>query len=445
MKSSNQIILPPYFETSQIKSLAKKLPIPVEKVLLFYSYLMLRNLSKAKRNEVSFKETRVSYAFQIHSEFIKIVQSRNKYTKVIQILVEQNLLKVDQSYSTGNKEGIIKKPGFSKKYQIPKHMLDHHYTKSKIHYTLTTRKAITTKEKMLAYIIKHKKSTIRLSSIAKQILLKSLDNLETQALTSLGRFQKVSGPSMDRYGNRLHSCLTNLKKSFRSEIRFKGSNDPLIELDIKTSQMYFFANLSTEWLDEVLPPYDAIKLYPLIEELQDCHGYQLFRHTVLCKDKDLYNIFKEPLGVSRDDAKKVLFTLFFGSAHIKKENEREQFEKLFPGLLNQVNNFKSIRLEDNQGKNHSNLALILQRMESKMVLEYVIEDIAEQGITHVLTIHDSWYVKQSDALRFKQIANQSFLYYMSSKPNIIPKIYLKNESPQILEDSQLELLSQNGC
>ncbi|MDW3208924.1 MAG: hypothetical protein R8N23_03605 [Reichenbachiella sp.] len=427
MKSSNQIILPPYFETDQIKSLAKKLPIPVEKVLLFYSYLMLRNLSKAKRNEVSYKESRVSYAFQIHSEFIKLMLSRDKYTKVIQILKEQNLLKVDPSYSTGNKEGIIKKPGFTKKYQIPEYLLDHRYTKSKIHYTLTTRKAITTKEKMMAAIIKYKKSTIRLSPIAKKVLLNSLENIETQALTSLGRFQKTSGPSMDRYGNRFHSCLTNLKKGLRSEVNFKGSKEPLVEFDIKTSQMYFFINLSHEWLDAVLPSYDAIKLYTLVDELQKSHSYQQFKNIILDRDQDVYERYGKSLGIIRDDAKTIIFKLFFGSEHIKMEKETQHFEKLFPGLLKEVNKFKTVRLEDNHKKMYSNLALILQRMESKMVLDYIIEDAAEQGITQILTIHDSWFVKQSDAVLFAPITEQGFFYQMGNIPKINQIIYTKKE------------------
>lgn len=424
MANTTHITLPPYFTQDNIDQLAKLVPVHIDRVLLFYSYLMYRNFSEADKNELNFKQSRVSYFHKIHSDILKVIFGRAKYRIVLQILSAHNLLEVNESYWTGVQTESSKYAGYPKAYKIPFELVSPKYENCRLKSNLQDVRTINAKQNLISAIRLGKHNTVRLDEGVKRVLLNSIDNIEANTLPQNKQFELATGPSMCRFGNRLHSCITNLNKKYRTDIRFKGSDEPLTEIDITSSQMYFFVNLRTDLVSEVLPPTDAKLVNQKINSLLKCPGYIKFRYQVLYGDKDIYQEFADEFKIERDEAKELMFTIFFGSKYIKKQDQLAYFENRFPGLLYQLNELKSFKLTDSPSrKTHSNLTLILQRIESKMVLENSIIAAADQGITDILTIHDSWLVKESQAEEFESILTSIFFKRFLAAPEFRIKPY----------------------
>lgn len=224
---------------------------------------------------------------------------------------------------------------------------------------------------------------------------------------------------VDNTGNRLHTNLTNLPKGLREFVTY--DKKPLVSIDIKNSQPYMStAILNKEfWQSRELPQKPTLKrldnkLYSNIREnkrrfnsiIMFLHSSETLYRTDLQIVKfiksvangtfyeelitlfDRHKVFK--VGMTneekRNKAKSLVFTLFFDDPNkIYNRNVNSiynVFKHNFP-VVTKV--FEFVKTN-----NYRNLAIILQKIESYLLLNRVCSVISrENPDIPLFTIHDS--------------------------------------------------------
>jgi hypothetical protein len=217
--------------------------------------------------------------------------------------------------------------------------------------------------------------------------------------------------TVDESGYRLHSNITNLRKSLRKFLRYAGKR--LVAFDLKNSQPFFLNILlsSSFWDGKVqnestnykhlLGPLGTLKGLGMrsakhtltmreLYESQYGSTFALFKKLTL--DGRLYEYLcekhKARIGkvISRDEVKKMIIGLFFD----KNTEEREYSYALeptvreyLPGLIEFCDSFK-------KGSDYNRFALILQNIESTVILRKVCQNIAlKYPNMPLFTVHDS--------------------------------------------------------
>ncbi len=216
---------------------------------------------------------------------------------------------------------------------------------------------------------------------------------------------------VDESGYRVHTNLTNLKKGIRKYVKYKGKN--LVSYDIKNSQPFFLNVLWNEdfWtksklgeritMGKLQNPSGTLRAFhrkapkhPLtmrtFDESQYGKGFQLFKKVTL--DGSLYEFICEKhleltgQVLERYKAKKQLITLLYDTA--KKHRHyvydiEDTIDVVFPGLMDFCNTLKT-------KTDYNKLALLLQNIESTVVLRMVAKNIAQKYPEMPLfTVHDS--------------------------------------------------------
>lgn len=217
--------------------------------------------------------------------------------------------------------------------------------------------------------------------------------------------------TVDVSGFRLHTNISNLRKTLRKHLKYDGKR--LIAYDLKNSQPLFLNALlsPTFWSGKVdsthlnykqlLGPLGTLKglgirsakhTLTMRESFNSQYGPTFQKFKKLTLDGNLYEYLCEKhiesTGevLSRDEVKQMLIGLFFD----KNSQERKYsyvieatVREYFPGLIEFCDSFKR---EDE----HNKFALILQNIESTIILRKVCQIIA---IKHpempLFTVHDS--------------------------------------------------------
>lgn len=127
---------------------------------------------------------------------------------------------------------------------------------------------------------------------------------------------------------------------------------------------------------------------------------------------------------TRAEIKDMMFCVLFSkpTSYLK---EKELFNKHFPTIAAFINDFKI----DN---GYEQFAILLQRIEARVVLDLICPLLIAAGI-FLVTVHDSWIVKDEDVERAKEIINSVF----EIKPN------LKLESFNELREAKIHEFKNN--
>jgi hypothetical protein len=169
----------------------------------------------------------------------------------------------------------------------------------------------------------------------------------------------------DDYG-RIHTNFTVLKNLIRKNC-LTIDGEQLIELDIKNSQPLFLTSI--------------IEQYSLEEIDIDTDEYDRFKELTI--DGNLYDYFIEELNLSsKKMAKMLIYKVLFGKNFEDEQNKK--FKKLFPTIHNFIVSYKKI------SGDYKTMAYILQRKESNLVFNMIIQEIIEKyPYIKLFTIHDS--------------------------------------------------------
>lgn len=222
----------------------------------------------------------------------------------------------------------------------------------------------------------------------------------------------------DNNVHRLHSTLTNLRKDLRNFISYDGRQ--LYGIDVKNCQPYLACLILNPafWTDgSELPvniynlPNNIRNLFTSSKQLQSSvqeffvqtNPNRFEEYVGLVSSGEIYEyiigISAERLGekITREQAKTLMFSILFssnqGSHWSSTIRKMKQFfeQDLFPEVAELFriikNNYKDSRIE----KPHSRLSVILQSIESRIILHRCCRRIWEEGDQSipVFTIHDS--------------------------------------------------------
>lgn len=217
--------------------------------------------------------------------------------------------------------------------------------------------------------------------------------------------------TVDESGFRLHTNISNLRKTLRKHLMFEGKR--LIAYDLKNSQPFFLNALlsPTFWSGKVdsthlnykqlLGPLGTLKglgirsakhTLTMRDFFESQYGSTFQKFKKLTLDGNLYEYLSEKhiesTGelLSRDEVKQMLIGLFFD-----KNSEERRYSygiestvrEHFPGLIEFCDSFK-------RDKEHNKFALILQNIESTIILRKVCQNIAlKHPEMPLFTVHDS--------------------------------------------------------
>lgn len=379
----------------------------------------------------------------------KVLESKvPNYHDVIEWLIKADVIECDGKYSRGNVSLGYRLKCPYRGNQIKKVEITDFVLCRKIAFDEPFKKNKSTKE--LSYLAKWFKS--EKLEIDEQAALTWINDFETKELQAINfnqfiksskkleqkqkLFEKCGNYKIlvsrikekdyffhrDETGNRLHTNLTNLPKGLRQFLTYDGQE--LVSIDIKNSQPYMsLAFLNKEfWQSQILP--EKVTLKKISKEIYketgknkkeknntikfgvssknlmqlDLHKMEFIKSVITGQFYEyLITVFENQgmnLGTNpkakRDKVKKMVLTLLFDDDR-KIYNHQEDsacqlFKKTFPSIAKVFAFIKK--------GNYKNLAILLQRIESFLMLERVCGRIAkEKPFLPIFTIHDSVITK----------------------------------------------------
>jgi len=236
----------------------------------------------------------------------------------------------------------------------------------------------------------------------------------------------------DASGQRLHSAYTGLKSPLRSFLTYQGQE--LVSVDLKASQPYLLTRLLQPdfWKKsgtKVQNPYNLAFLHPDLykslskdrsldgiimftssAKMQSGSGLHGFTYLNLPWEKDYYQLLMDQAMKDYTGQKKIMscyrtrgrtkfhnMLLFFDPSISGENSYRVPFGRYFPGVLNLMDAIRETPgiPKKRRGKpvgvaKNNNLPILLQRLESRLILDEVCPAILKDypGM-FLLTIHDS--------------------------------------------------------
>jgi len=243
--------------------------------------------------------------------------------------------------------------------------------------------------------------------------------------------------SIDNTSQRLHTNLTNLNSELRKFISFQFK--PLISFDIKNSQLYLFLSLlkssfysrgkgfNINQLNIGSIRFSEIKKISeratiMLENLQNTSNIlDINFFTKLVSGGQLYDYLalesqkREIKDTSnREKAKNAVFVLIFSNDKrwkLRPSRFKQLFIELFPNVYEL---FKIIKMD-----HHNSLAIILQRIESYLVIDIICKKIARiDSNIPLYTIHDSIATTDEYTGQVEKIINDTLLNYVGYLPKL---------------------------
>ncbi|MBF8963009.1 hypothetical protein I0P70_07120 [Pontibacter sp. FD36] len=231
----------------------------------------------------------------------------------------------------------------------------------------------------------------------------------------------------DGYGFRFHSPFTNLKKVIRKFIMIDGA--PASELDIRNSQFFFLACLTLypEACTDILKSsVNTRELRTILHTLRFFYyTYPDFKDfidaslegTVYDSLVDRLNLTGKNYKVRRNKAKDLCFGALF--------SKKEQCENLKSLLVWEFPNL--IRVCEIINGGEYPLPMLLQRIESHMIVDTVAVTAADNVDGIYTTVHDSVLCGASDLPIFKALIKDAF--DTAGLPQ--PMVSIKNNGSQV--------------
>jgi len=261
----------------------------------------------------------------------------------------------------------------------------------------------------------------------------------------------------DEFGNRLHTNLTNLPKGLRQFITYDGHQ--LVSVDIKNSQPYMSLPLLGKefWQSKDLPEKPTLKRISR-ETYRETRKNKTERHnTIMFIDSSktlvqldfqkqefiknvangtfyeyLVDVFENKEGLKlgntpeekRSKVKKMVLTLLFdddSKGYNKQANSASQiFKKAFPTVAQVFGYVKR--------SSHRNLAMILQRIESYLLLDRVCSRIAkERPWIPIFTIHDAIITTEGNEDFVQQVMKEELEKSIGKAPKFSTESWQKNQ------------------
>ena len=216
---------------------------------------------------------------------------------------------------------------------------------------------------------------------------------EAHRTYSLAEVDKIQAKSIyirvNGTNNRYDSNYTRLPSELVPHLSIDGL--PLTEIDIRNSQPFFAVALfnPTPEVERIITDYLGHRLTMYIKGLQvfNCEDAKLY--TSLVTSGTFYEFMLEKFRLNgieyrdRAAAKEAVFTVFFGkNSAVNYSSAVKLFRSLFPNVYRLFEGIKE--------KEHNKLAILLQRIESHVILDVAAQQVlCELPEVKFITKHDS--------------------------------------------------------
>ena len=388
----------------------------------------------------------------LHSKILKLAGTKH-YVKYISWLLSNNIIELKKNYN-GTKKYSVKNR--SQEFRFSSDVL------KSINGTLfhvekiTDFKTVKAGNRLKKYFAERpiKNSRNELTSIHHQLIrmtesvkfrlelfeemryaddfLKSVSADKTKLLDEFQELLKainqgnVKFATVDEFGERLHTPLTNLWSGLRKFMYFNDfPNDDLVALDFANSQPYFSSVCgSVKFVKEILPEFKSC--IPVIQKANDSEDFKAF--ASLCSEGSIYDFWAAARGIVREKAKNELMAqVMFGkpkSTHAIIRNTRKIFGSHFPSVLKMFDQIKTMNddtlpfvkalyLDEQKkftGRKHfyKNLACMMQRAESRLVIGKIAPALIATGLVPFITVHDSFIVRNCHEESARKVIQAEF-------------------------------------
>lgn len=237
----------------------------------------------------------------------------------------------------------------------------------------------------------------------REIYGKTIYNKRTAAVDNIHLGKKHF--TVDHVG-RLHTPIVSLKRELRQHLHIDGKK--FRNVDIKNSQPFFSLLLLDETKYKAFGIKEKLKRFSKYYKEDDRHYNDLVHmcqrnrqklDTSITKYKELvlngglYKFIAEEFGLKdRDAGKGEMFTILFSPSNY--EGSVQKFKELFPevhDIFSQINiGYTKTGKHRKSYEQTSTLALLLQSIESEVMLEYVVPNLkVKLHDEPMYTIHDS--------------------------------------------------------
>lgn len=243
----------------------------------------------------------------------------------------------------------------------------------------------------------------------------------------------------NKTNNRLDTNLTNLKSELRQFIK-----SDLISIDLKNSQPFLLSVLLNSIinnskvllcsknndldLNRTFGVKAIQKILIIHQKLKKSNLVNLKKFTDAVLNGNLYEDFIKSYSdnITRKQVKDIMFKVLFSKNEIHHKykrfvpynEEKEIFASVFPFVMESVKALKE--------KEHSGLAIFLQKLESYVFIDCIAKKLVEAGIVP-LTIHDSFLIESKHKDKAKEIINAEFLGLFG----VVPSFHVESNSKEV--------------
>lgn len=123
-------------------------------------------------------------------------------------------------------------------------------------------------------------------------------------------------------------------------------------------------------------------------------------------EKEYFN--KTSKVLKRKEIKDIMFCIFY-SKNGSYQKEKNIFKMIFPTIMDFI--------ETEKKDKHSEFAIKLQKMESKICIDIICDELNKVGIKYY-TIHDAWLVDKEDVKDVEKIVYKMFYKYFYRRPEL---------------------------
>jgi len=248
--------------------------------------------------------------------------------------------------------------------------------------------------------------------------------------------------------HRLHSILSNTKKELRTLYLYDGK--PLVSIDLKSSQPYFLTHLfnpkyweenkaiildllSTSITPDLLSQLSSLLMFGAFGDIQDYYSTRKEGFPSITWNDDFYVFISNKAkaeGMSdvfpdrNTVKKKMMMILYDDGNYMEGDRGFLLFAKWFPREAKLIRFFKE--LSHNEKKKGTDpdevtnfLPILLQRLESNLMLEKICKVISEElPDAPLLPVHDCIHTTAEFAEKVRMIMDREFTKIVSIKPGI---------------------------
>lgn len=374
------------------------------------------------------------------SAILKRVLPWRDYRKILQMLIDQDVIECDRSYQVGTK---------SKGYRLT------------VQYRGLAHRRHLVRDKNLDAKMRKLREDMDAGIVlpVHRHLWRYLQQIDlSEPLPDFGIFDRQVQELIDKdfrfrvcqYG-RVHTNLTNMRKDIRQYLNYQGQE--LSNLDISNSQPLFlgvvvlnhyinnkYLQTATSFTSEEVyfnspeilsifnytereggetPPLCGDITHELLLPVPD----DVKRYLSICQSGKLYEYLMEKAEVKagRDEFKEMFFQVLFGRTSLMKHLPLAGvFEEEFPSVVAVMKEIKR--------KDYHHMSSLLQRTESSFVVNRVVRRLMnEYQETFISTIHDSFVTTTEAVPLVKRIVLQEFAR-LGLRPTIKSERWMGKES-----------------